>query len=208
MNKLALPGIFILFSFTAAIAQDEKKPEFFGGYSFESIDSGINSSDVGTPTSLDNRFKANGFQVSGTGYLTKRFGVTADFSGHFKTRTDFFGGATGQSKLSLYNITGGPQFRFNSTGRFTPFAQALAGVARRNFTETIDSISTSYVDNTTNFALNLGGGIDYKLSDRFAWRLIQFNYNPIFLRSRTVNLLALPGHTLNGFRFSTGIVIK
>ena len=208
MNKLALLGLVVLSSFASALAQDEKKPEFFGGYSFESIDSGINSTDVGTTTSLNNRFKANGFQISGTGYLTKRFGITADFSGHFNNRTDFFDATPGRSKLSLYNITGGPQFRFRTTGRFTPFAQALAGVARRNFTETIDSISTSYIDNTTSFALNLGGGVDYKLSDRFGWRIVQFDYNPIFLRSRTVNSLAIADRTLNGFRFSTGIVIK
>lgn len=208
MIRLALAGIIVLSSFAAVLAQDEKKLEVFGGYSFESIDSGINSTDVGTPRSLENRFKANGFQVSATGYLTRRFGITGDFSGHFDNRTDFFSSTAGRSKFSLYNITGGPQFRFRSTGRLTPFAQALAGVARRNFTETIDSIPTSFSDNKTNFALNLGGGIDYKLSDRFAWRLIQFDYNPIFVRSRTVDSFLLPNRTLNGFRFSTGIVIK
>jgi long-subunit fatty acid transport protein len=56
--------------------------------------------------------------------------------------------------------------------------------------------------------LNLGGGVDYKINDRFSWRLGQFDYNPIFVRARTVNATAIPDRTLNGFRFSTGIVIK
>jgi hypothetical protein len=108
--------------------------------------------------------------------------------------------------MSLYNITGGPQFRFLNSSRFTPFVQGLAGIARRNLSETFTA--TSYTDNPTSFALNLGGGVDYKINDRFAWRLGQFDYNPIFARSRIVNATSIPDRTLNGFRFSTGIVIK
>ena len=208
MKKFAFIVVTVLSNFASSFAQTEKKPELFAGYSLESVDTGITSSDLGTVTTLDNRFKANGFHLSATGYFTKRFGVTADFSAHFQNRTDLFGATTGASKVSLYNITGGPQIRFPTTNRFTPFVQALAGLARRNFTETIGSTSTSYSDNPTSFAMNLGGGIDYKLNSRFAWRILQFDYNPIFLRSRTVNTIAIPDRTLRGFRFSTGIVIK
>lgn len=208
MKRLALLTIVLFSSYASAFAQTEKKPEFFAGYSYESVDTGIKSTDLTTTTSLDNRFKLNGFHFSAADYFTRRFGIAADFSAHFDNRTDSFGTTTGQTKLSLYNITGGPQIRFPNASRFTPFAQALAGVARRNFTETIASTSTSYTDNNTSFAMNFGGGVDYKLNSRFAWRVFQFDYNPIFLRSRTVNSIAFPDRTLNGFRFSTGIVIK
>ena len=208
MKKFAFIVVTVLSNFASSFAQTEKKPELFAGYSLESVDTGITSSDLGTVTTLDNRFKANGFHLSATGYFTKRFGVTADFSAHFQNRTDLFGATTGASKVSLYNITGGPQIRFPTTNRFTPFVQALAGLARRDFTETIGGSSTSYSDNPTSFAMNLGGGIDYKLNSRFAWRILQFDYNPIFLRSRTVNTITIPDRTLSGFRFSTGIVIK
>jgi hypothetical protein len=56
--------------------------------------------------------------------------------------------------------------------------------------------------------MNLGGGVDYRLNRRLAWRIGQIDYNPIFLRSRTFNATTFPARTLNGFRFSTGIVIK
>ena len=206
MRKPALLTIILFSSFASVLAQNEKKPEFFGGFSIESIDTGITGNDLSTTTTLDNRFRVNGFHLAGTGYLTKRLGITGDFSGHYDTRNDLFGTTTGQSKISLYNITGGPQFRFSNSSKLTPFVQGLAGIARRNFTETFTA--TSFADNTTNFALNLGGGVDYKINDRFAWRLAQFDYNPIFLRARTVNATAIPDRTLNGFRFSTGIVIK
>jgi opacity protein-like surface antigen len=206
MKRFALLGTIVLSCFVSAAAQNSKRPELFAGYSFESIDTGIGSTDFGTTTSLDNRFKANGFQLSATGYFTKRFGITGDFAGHFNTRNDTFGTTNGQTQFRLFNVTGGPQLRFPNGGRFTPFVQGLAGIARRNLTETF--AATSFSDNKTSFALNIGGGVDYKLSDRFAWRLVQFDYNPIFLRSRTVNSFTIPDRTLNGFRFSTGIVIK
>jgi hypothetical protein len=206
MKNLAFSAIIVLSTFALSFGQSDKKPEFFGGFSIENVDTGITSTDLGTATTLDNRFRANGFHVAGTGYLTKRLGITGDFSAHFDTRDDFFGATTGQSKTSLYNITGGPQFRFLNARKFTPFVQGLAGIARRNLSETF--IATSYSDNPTSFALNLGGGVDYKINGRFAWRLMQFDYNPIFVRARIVNATPIPDRTLNGFRFSTGIVIK
>lgn len=208
MKKFALLIIIGLSSLSSSFAQNDKKPEFFAGYSFESIATGVTSTDLSTTTSLDNRFKANGFDLSAASYFTKRFGIAGNFSAHYDNRTDTFGTTSGQSKFSLYNITGGPQIRFSSASRLTPFAEGLVGVARRNFTETIAGTATTFTDNTTSFAMNFGGGVDYKLSDRFAWRMFQFDYNPIFLRARTVNSIAAPGRTLNGFRFSTGIVIK
>ena len=206
MKTLAFSAIIVLSSFSLSFSQSEKKPEFFGGFSIENVDTGITSTDLGTTTTFDNRFRAIGFHIAGTGYLTKRLGVTGDFSAHFDSRDDFFGATTGRSKMSLYNFTGGPQFRFLNSSRFTPFVQGLVGIARRNLTETFTA--TSYTDNPTSFALNLGGGVDYKINHRFAWRLVQFDYNPIFARSRIVNATPIPDRTLNGFRFSTGIVIK
>lgn len=209
MKRLTLLAIVLFSGYATSIAQSEKKPEIFAGYSFESIDTGIRSADLtGTTTTLDNRFKVNGVNLSAASYFTKRFGVAADFSAHFNSRDDTFGTTSAQSKFSLYNITGGPQFRFPGTSKFTPFAHALAGVARRNLTETLTGSTTSSTDKNTSFTMNFGGGVDYSLSKRFAWRVFQFDYNPIFLRSRILNSTTFPNRTLNGFRFSTGIVIR
>jgi opacity protein-like surface antigen len=82
-----------------------------------------------------------------------------------------------------------------------------AGISRRSFTETIASPANTFKEDKTSFTLNLGGGVDYKLSDRFAWRIVEADYNRIFVRA-DVNTTAIPNHTLNGFRFSNGIVIK
>jgi hypothetical protein len=208
MKRITLLGVIVLSAFATSVAQNDKKPEFFAGYSFETVDTGVTSTDLNTTTTLDNRFKTNGLNLAGTGYLTKRFGITGDFSANFNSRSDVFGTTTGQTKFSLYNVTGGPQVRFAGSSRLTPFVQGLAGISRRSFTETIASPASTFTDDRTSFTLNLGGGVDYKLSNRFAWRIFQADYNPIFLRARTINTTAIPNRTLNGFRFSTGIVIK
>ena len=206
MKRFVLIIFVGLSALSSAFAQNDKKPEFFAGYSFESINTGISSADLSTTTSLDNRFKANGFELAGAGYFNKHFGVAGDFSAHWDGRTDTFGDSTGQTKFSLYNFTGGPQIRFPGTSRVTPFVHALVGAARRNLTETTGG--TSFSDDKTSFAMNLGGGVDYQFKKRVAWRLFQFDYNPVFLRARTVNTTAIPNRTLDGFRFSTGIVFK
>jgi opacity protein-like surface antigen len=212
MKRFAFLAVLIFFSQALTNAQNEKKPEFFAGYSFESLSSGITSSDIqatgATQTSLDNRFKLNGFNVSGAGYLNKHLAIVGDFSAHFNSRTDFFDMVSTESKLKLYNLSAGPQYKFSSTGRITPFAHALFGIAHRNLTETLASKANYFRDSGTNFAMNLGGGIDYRLNDKFALRVFQIDYKPIFLRSRTFNSVTFPDRTLNGVRISAGIVIR
>src|SRR5258706_15422083 len=138
MKRLALLTIALFAGYTIASAQADKKPEVFAGYSYESVDTGIKSTDlVTTTTSLDKSFKLNGLNLSGTGYLTKRLGITGDFSANFANRADTFGTDSSTSKVSLYNITGGPQLRFASASKFTPYVHVLAGIARRNLTETL-----------------------------------------------------------------------
>ncbi|HEY3026569.1 MAG TPA: outer membrane beta-barrel protein [Pyrinomonadaceae bacterium] len=216
MRKVLLLVALIAIPVAISHAQDRPRPEFFVGYSYENIDSGIKSTDfagTGIPrTTLEKRFKLNGFNISGTGYLTKRVGLTGDFSAGFKQRTEDFGIAQARSSFSLYNFTGGPQVKFFSARRVTPFAHALFGISRRKLNEEaigsgVTSI-TSATDSTTNFTMNLGGGLDVRLNNRFDLRLIQVDYNPVFLKARTIAGVNFPGRTANGLRISVGLVIK
>ena len=210
MKRFDFLAVILLASCALTNAQTEK-PEFFAGYSYESVNSGITSSDTVNGTvqsSLDSRFNLNGFNLSGAVYFKKHLGIVGDFSAHFNNRNDFIDTVETKSKFALYNVTAGPQYEFSSSGRFTPFMHALFGIAHRSLNETLSSGSTFLTDGSTNFAMNLGGGVDYKLNDRVAVRLFQFDYNPIFLRNRTFNSTLFPDRTLNGIRVSMGIVIK
>jgi opacity protein-like surface antigen len=216
MRKVMFLAALIALGGSMTYAQDRSPAEFFAGYTFENIDSGIKSTDfAGTgisSTSLDQRYKSNGFNVSGTGYITKQFGITGDFSAGFERRNDNFGVIQTKAKLALYNITAGPQVKFFSNRRATPFVHALFGVARRSLKETVAAAVGSEItfaeDSTTSFAMNLGGGIDVRLNDRIDLRVIQVDYNPIFLKSRTVEDVNFPSRTAHGLRFSLGLVFK
>ena len=125
MTKFAFLAVVVFSSVALANAQADNKSEFFAGYSYEDVNSGITNSDIGgtgiTQTSLVNRFHLNGVNLSGTGYFKKRWGLVGDFSAHFDKRNDFFDTTTTGSKFTLYNLTAGPQYRFSSASRFTPF---------------------------------------------------------------------------------------
>ena len=216
MRKLLFLATLITLCASLTYAQDRSRPELFVGYSHENIDSGIKSTDfagTGIPsTSLEQRYQLNGFNVSGTGYFTRRLGITGDFSAGFERRIDDFGIVRTRARFSLYNITAGPQVKFFSNRRVTPFVRALFGVARRSLRETVDDAAASPIrfaeDSTTSFAMNLGGGIDVRLNERIDIRVIQLDYNPIFLRSRTVEDVTFPSRTAHGLRFSVGLVFK
>ena len=216
MRKLLFLTALVALCASLTYAQERSRPELFVGYSYENTASGIESGDfAGTDipsTTLENNFNLNGLNVSGTGYLTKRFGITGDFSASFGRRTDDFGVAQARSRLSLYKITVGPQVKFFNARRVTPFVHALLGIARRSLrVEPVDAGVTSIAsatDSTTDFTMNLGGGVDVRLNDRVDVRVIQVDYNPIFLRNRTIEGLNFPGRTANGVRVSIGLVFK
>ncbi len=216
MRKLLFLTVLIALCASLTYAQERSRPELFVGYSYENTDSGIESRDFGgtdiPSTTLENNFNLNGFNVSGTGYLTKRFGIAGDFSASFRRRTEDFGVAQARSRLSLYNITVGPQVKFFNVHRVTPFVHALFGIARRSLrVEPVDAGVTSTAsatDSTTDFTMNLGGGVDVRLKERVDVRVIQVDYNPIFLRNRIVEGLNFPSRTANGVRVSIGLVFK
>jgi opacity protein-like surface antigen len=120
---------------------------------------------------------------------------------------------------------GGVQVKDNSKSkRFKPYGHALLGVARQtvDFTEhtTIGTIFKETVtsrDQTTSFAMKLGGGLDVRISRRVDLRVVEFNYNPIFAGDRSLGGSALfstlkpntyshVGRTAHNYTVGVGIV--
>jgi opacity protein-like surface antigen len=114
------------------------------------------------------RGDSHGVEASVSGSLTDNFSLEGDVSAHYR------GGDV------LVYALGGPRFTYRGE-RVEPYAHVLAGGA--------------FVGSTGRFAMAVGGGVDYKVSDRFALRLVQVDYTPIFAE----------GATLNDFRVSTGV---
>ena len=210
MHKLFFGSLLILWCVPLAVAQsdDHSRFDFFAGYSVLRTNYEIEHPIPTEPVIVAflGKQTLNGFNVSATGYLTKNFGLTGDFSGHFKTEkvSDFPSGNI-ENHIRVFNVLGGPQYRFRGS-RVTPFVRALAGVANTRAKLEVPSLSTSETASSTDFALAIGGGFDVRVSERVEVRVFQVDYNPIFLSSG--NELGFGNKRADNVRFSFGVVIK
>lgn len=154
--------------------------------------------------------------------LSRYFGVKANLTGHFKTETfvDRFsdnGGHTDTNRIAdrVWQFLGGVQIKDDRAEgrRLKPFAHALVGAARQTSHDVQTSVGgTNFTldDDTTSFAMKLGGGLDVRLSRRVDLRLIEFDYNPIFAPDRAVAgndvfTLRVAGRRSDTYTFGVGL---
>lgn len=201
----------VTISAQAQPVSDVKRTEFYVGYSNGQVDTGIDSGNTAVDFFRD-RESFNGVNASGVYNFTRYLGAKADFSATYnnKSFSEDVGGANVSFKNnnSLYNFLGGVQVKDNAkSGVFKPFAHALVGVghARAKFkdytcTPTTGVCPAVIVPDTTfsetGFAAAIGGGVDFRVSDRFQIRAIQIDWNPV----------RIDGSTQNNVRLGAGIV--
>lgn len=85
-------------------------------------------------------------------------------------------GSIGSSNvpLSLVNFTAGPRVRLRNGGKWSPYGEALFGVAH-GF-NSIFPKAGSALNHANSFALQAGGGVDVRLPGRFFVRAIDVSY--------------------------------
>ncbi len=120
-----------------------------------------------------------GWQAEVSGNFNKHIGLTADFSGEYRSISG--------ARISQYHYLFGPQFAVRRN-RATGFAHALVGA------DTLRAAGNS----TSGFALGVGGGLDVNVGRRIAIRIVQADYLP----TRVSNLW------FRDFRLGMGIVFK
>jgi opacity protein-like surface antigen len=178
----------------AASAQDYPKAEIFGGYNYA-------SSDVTSP----GRTHLNGWNGAATANINRWFGVKADFSGLYGSKS--VGNILGAPcppfcnavnvRTHIHTFLFGPQLSYR-TDKFTPFAHALFGVGHTSVSIAVPVTSLPGLNfglSDTNFAMALGGGVDFNFRRRLAWRV-----GADYLQTRSF------GSTPSNFRVATGIV--
>jgi opacity protein-like surface antigen len=172
MLKKALCSISVVFlMLQPAMAQEIQKAEVFGGYSW----AGGNF---------------HGWNASLTGNITKRFGIVADFSGHYGSELD----GSVLVHQDAHSFLFGPRFSFRGN-RLTPFVYGLFGATRFHESAIISGQKLSHSD--TGFSSALGGGLDVKVNDRIAIRAFQLDYfRPNFF-----------GESHNRGRLAVGVVL-
>src|SRR5262245_13111799 len=124
--------VFLVVSHTVLVAAQDKddrgkRVEIFGGYTYMTIDDHQSNNPIDHVGNLD------GFEVSVTGFFTKRFGMTGDFSAGFRSGTAPVTGGSIEYKSRNFSFYAGPHYRFSNSTRVTPFVHALAGVSNNRF---------------------------------------------------------------------------
>ena len=202
--------IVLALSTSSVSAQDTNRVEFFGGYSYLSVDTGLDEFDE---DAFDSRANMHGFNASVTGNISRRVGLKFDFSTHSK---DLFNDSFTQVKARNNQFLGGVQFKNNEKDGpvLKPFAHVLAGVANQRlscegdcFVE--EGVITSFSETQNNFAMAFGGGLDIKVHPRVDIRAFQFDYNPVFFRASEGDFTNVftDSRTQNNIRIGIGIVI-
>jgi opacity protein-like surface antigen len=209
MRKILLLAILVVATSAMIHAQDRSKPEFFAGFSIDSIDTGLDQSGVFIQNS-SNRLTGYGFDTSATGFFNKSFGIEGNVDGHFRSKTFNTGtSAAGpftavDTKFRDFNFLAGPHFKFTtSNAKVSPYVHALVGGNHSS----IEGSTTGVVvnDSQTDFALKLGGGLDFDMSNHVGVRL-SADYNPVFERGD--NTIGTSSRTRNDAVFSVGLVFK
>lgn len=108
---------------------------------------------------LGTRENALGFQASVAGNFHKNIGIVGDFGGQYKS----IEGVTAHAYEYLF----GPQFNYR-TEKSNAFFHGLFGGA---------SVGGGGASEN-GFAMGIGGGVDVKVSDHLAFRVMQVDYLP------------------------------
>lgn len=212
MRKIMFLAMLIACCASVSMAQEKSKTEVFAGFSVDSIDTGLSNAGF---TGAGNRETGYGFDTSVTGYLNDKVGIEGNVDGHFKTKT--FNGASCLAigcppsnfdiKIRTFNFMAGPHVRFaTSNSSVTPFVHGLVGANHSRVSTGFTSSNIS--DSETDFALKLGGGVDFGLSRRVDLRL-GADYNPVFEKNdNTLTGTSGGHHTRHDAVFSVGLVFK
>lgn len=185
MRKVASCAGLVLIFAVSALAQKVPEAELAFGYSY------VRASSGGTSTNL------HGASGSIAGNLTSWLGIVGDI-GAYKA-TDLPSGVSGNALTYLF----GPRISYRNHDRLTPFGQILLGGTRVRVSGgsiggagSLGGISGSGSRNA--FSVAVGGGLDVKLTESVAVRLVQAEYLMTRFNSQTQN----------NARISAGLVLR
>ena len=178
-----------------AFAQATPKVELSAGYQF------LNFSVEG-----ENESMPKGWYFDVAGNLSPMVGIVFQVGGNYKSFDESFtiGGITSTvtADLKVHEFLGGVRLNAGSKAAVVPFGQVLVGGINGSVevtsTTTIPGgapIAFSDADSGTNFGLEVGGGVNFSLSDAVGLR-VGADYLRVFEGDSGANL----------FRFTVGVV--
>jgi outer membrane protein with beta-barrel domain len=165
---------------TNALAQSTlSKIEPYATYSMlrPNLPSGATSRWVDAPIEPVGQFVLGnvlGWNGGTTFNFTRSFGITADFSGYYRSFKADVDGESITAHLNLHTFLFGPTFTKKGE-RLTPYARTLVGVGRGHADATVDS---KLEGTATGFVGSVGGGLNVAVNPHIALRAIQFDFFP------------------------------
>jgi opacity protein-like surface antigen len=185
--------------------------EIYGGYSFLLFD-GFATNNVDINDVLNQRIHFHGVDLSGTFNFSRYVGAQFDFSLHRRSEDLAEFGLVGDAEENIQNYLFGVQVKNNSKdgGWFRPFGHFLAGVSRQKLDfnsplliPVIGGNAFSFRKNS--FALDMGGGIDFRITDVFSIRAIKLDYLPVFVDNFETLGVVFDRRTQRNFRAGAGL---
>lgn len=182
LNKVMLVCLLLLGTLScsprSASAQGAPAGEVAGGYVFV------------RDFQIDTNFPLGWFASAGVN-LGDGFAVIGEVSGSYAT-IDLFGTDV---DANVHTFMGGARF-VRRMDRITPFAQVLVGLARASGPG--DSLVHQIRDVVTGLAIQPGGGVDVRLSERLSAR-VAADYRRIVSEDADGNALRFTGGLVLGF---------
>ena len=182
----------------ASLLSGQTKEDIYLGYSFVSSGLTVGSISGSESSASAGRASLNGWEASASVRFLPWLRAVGDVSGGYGTVPVVFSSILGSGKLNvntnLHTYLFGPRASA-SVGRLAPFGQALFGLAQQSVSA--NAFITNVGQRDSAFAFDLGGGIDFRLVNRFGWR-VQAEY----LQTKLFN------STQHDPRVSTGLVLR
>lgn len=226
LYKLTFALFAIMFAFSAIHAQDDiYRFEGFGGYAYMNLNRGLDKTSAGAeiPNYPSNRVNAHGFNGSIVYNFHRFIGAKFDFTAHthgseFTSPLQISApplppipSANVKESQSVYQYLFGIQVKDNKRDSQTlkPFFHALGGWGHETLTidETSPTATQLFHANSTDFAMKLGGGLDWGIHKNVDIRLIGFDWNPIYRSDLGAvgRIPNVPAALQNNYMFTWGI---
>jgi peptidoglycan-associated lipoprotein len=151
------------------VAFAQRAPASAANVSHADLSVGYQYIGANAPPGASDHFSLQGGYVSGSYVLNSWISIAGEFSGEHASKISQLG-----QDVTLMTFTGGPRITRNY-GRFTPFAEALFGGAHAG-NSYFPQGSTGSSSSATSWAMQLGGGLDFRLNDRWAIRVPTVHY--------------------------------
>jgi len=130
-----------------------------------------------------------------------RAGWGAGFIYNIKDKLDLKADVNGVYRGgSMHNILGGVQYNALSVEQYklNVFVEGLGGLGHSSSSSVVIDDVRVGGGSSNAFVMALGGGVDWKFSDKYSWRVAEMDYMRSFAKGGGANM----------FRFQTGVLIS